>query len=219
MAHSYAPVDPTLLEEPALSLAPRLLGHLLVREEADGTVVAGRIVETEAYTQDDPAFHGWNAIDRETGLVAPKGRAVHLFGPPGQVYIYKIYYTNWLLNVVTEPEGLAGAVLFRAVEPVAGLDRMRERRAAARRDRDLTNGPGKLCQAFGLDGEWMGHPLAEPPLYLARPNGDAPSYPVATSSRIGIRRGVEHPWRFYYDGHPFVSPGTPSDQVHPAKGA
>src|SRR5690606_38420833 len=155
-------------------------------------------------------MHGWKAEFGPDGFVRPVGRAADLFAAPGRAYVYRVYYTNWLLNVVTEPEGTAGAVLIRAVEPLAGEAAMAEHRPPTlRRRRDLTNGPGKLAQAFGVDGRHHGADLTRPPLYLAE-DGAAP-LPVAVSTRIGITRGIDRPYRFYVPGHPFVSPGEPSD--------
>lgn len=192
-------------------MARELLGAHLVHDHPSGQRLAGRIVETEGYTQHDPAFHGWNLYDEATGTVKREGRGIELFGPPGKAYVYLIYGMYWLLNVVTEPEGTGGAVLIRAVEPVEGAAAMQARRAAARRPVGLTNGPGKLTQAFDVDDAFHTQMLTEPPLYLA-PGKSVPDDEVATSSRIGISKGVDRPWRFFIDGHPFVSPGTPSDQ-------
>lgn len=206
------PLPPEYFARPTLDVARDLLGARLVHRHVSGTQLVGRIVEAEGYTQDDPAFHGWNLYDAETGQVRREGRAAALFGAPGTAYVYLIYGRYWLLNVVTEPEGVGGAVLVRAVEPLAGRETMQAFRTAARRDVDLTNGPGKLTQAFGIDDRFHGVPLTEPDLFLA----DGPSVPdadVATSSRIGISKGVDRPWRFFVDNHPYVSPATPSDQA------
>src|SRR5690606_33868440 len=100
-----------------------LIGKWLVHETSDG-VLAGRIVETEAYLQDDPAFHGWGLLDLQTGLLKPTGRGHDLFAAPGRAYVYLIYARYWLLNVVTEREGVGAAVLIRALEPLVGLDAM-----------------------------------------------------------------------------------------------
>ena len=193
-----------------LDVARDLLGAHLVHQPTSGPTLVGRIVETEAYTQDDPAFHGWNLYDADTGTVRREGRAATLFEGPGRAYIYLIYGRHWLLNVVTEPAGVGGAVLIRAVEPIDGTAHMYKRRAAARRDVDLTNGPGKLTQAFSVDDRFHEHPLTEPPLVLA-PGPSVPDSDVTTSSRIGISKGVERPWRFFVAHHPFVSPASPSD--------
>jgi DNA-3-methyladenine glycosylase len=211
------PLDRAYFARPTLEVARDLLGMLLVREHPSGVRLVGRIVETEGYTEGDPAFHGWNALDPETGELRTDGRAADLFTAPGTAYVYLIYGAHWLLNVVTEPEGTGGAVLVRAVEPLAGRALMRELRPPARRDVDLTNGPGKLTEALDLDGAHHGADLTAPPVYFARPPEDsdwaAPAgWTVATSSRIGLTKGIDRPWRFFVEGHPFVSPGTPSDQ-------
>lgn len=203
---------------PTLVVARDLLGRHLVCERPSGDRLVGRIVETEGYTQDDPAFHGWGLVDPLTGLVRPEGRGRDLFTHPGRAYVYLIWGRYWLLNVVTEPEGIGGVVLIRAVEPIEGERLMRERRPAARRPVDLTNGPGKLTEAFGIDGARHRTALTAPPLYFEE-GTPVPDRRVATSTRIGLSRGVELPWRFFIAGHPYVSPGTPSDVVMARKKA
>jgi DNA-3-methyladenine glycosylase len=193
-----------------LEVARALVGARLVRERPEGPSLVGRIVETEAYTQDDPAFHGWNLYDAEADTVRRDGRGADLFAAPGLGYVYLCYGVHWLLNVVTEPEGTGGAVLIRAVEPVQGIEAMRSRRGD-QRGHDLTNGPGKLTEAFDVDDAFHRADLTGPPLYFvaeALPEGEA----LVTSSRIGISKGVERQWRFFIDGNRFVSPGTPSAQ-------
>lgn len=189
-------------------MARDLIGRYLVREHEEGLLV-GKIVETEAYTQDDPAFHGWRLVDRATGTIRPKGRGYDLFAAPGTAYVYFNYGMYWLLNVVTEPEGVGGAVLIRGVEPIEGIDVMRARRPNVRRLSDLTNGPGKLAMAFDIDGSFHGTNLTLPPLYFTE-GSPRERLPVATSPRIGITRGVDLHWRFYVEGNPFVSPGKPA---------
>lgn len=204
------PLDRAFFARPTLEVAPELIGALLVRE-LEGQRLVGRIVETEAYTQDDPALHGWKATFGDEGLVLPVGRAADLFAAPGTSYVYLIYFSNWLLNVVTEPEGVPGAVLIRAIEPLQGIEVMRAHRPAARRARDLTNGPAKLTQALDIaGGEWHGRDLTAPPLYFARA-AEAPPCIIDTSCRIGLTRGIDRPWRFFERDNPFVSPGVPSD--------
>lgn len=211
------PLDRAFFARHPLAVAPDLLGAVLVHDTPGGRL-AGRIVETEAYADDDPAMHGWKATFGEDGRVMPAGRAAALFGPPGSAYVYKVYYRAWLLNVVCLPEGVAGAVLIRAVEPVAGVEAMRERRPAARRERDLTNGPGKLTEALAIAepegavrSRYHGHDLTQPPLWLARGESVPPDR-VAMSSRIGLSRGADLDYRFFVAGHPYVSPGEPSDR-------
>ena len=199
------PFSTSFYARSALDVAPELLGHLLVHAPPGGPRRMGRIVETEAYTEDDPAFHGWNARDPETGELQRTSRTADLFGPPGQSYVYLIYGMYWLLNVVTEPDGIGGGVLIRAVEPLEGIAAMYPHRPAANRDIDLTNGPGKLTQAFGIDDEaYHNVPLTKPPLYLARdPEYTTPE--IVESPRIGISKGTERPWRFSVKGNPYVS--------------
>ncbi len=205
------PLPPDYFARPTLDVARALIGARLVREHPSGETLVGRIVETEGYTQEDRAFHGWGIFDQETRRLKREGRGVELFGKPGTAYVYLIYGCYWLLNVVTEPEGTGGAVLIRAVEPLAGKPLMRELRPGITKDVNLTNGPGKLTLAFGIGGDFHNTPLDGPPLYFAAPEtpGD---HEIATSSRIGLTKGVEEQWRFFVKGHPYVSPGTPSDQ-------
>lgn len=204
--------SPAFFRRDTLTVARELVGDRLVREHPNGMRCVGRIVETEAYTQDDPAFHGWNLYDPETDTLRREGRAADLFAAPGRGYVYLIYGLHWLLNVVTEPEGTGGAVLIRAVEPLEGLEQMRARRGAQHRDVDLTNGPGKLSEAFDVDDAFHQADLTQPPLYFEDGEDvDAPR--IVTSSRIGISKGVEREWRFFLEDHAYVSPATPSDQT------
>ncbi len=206
------PLPPAFFARPTLVVARDILGKSLVYEHPAEGRLAGRVVETEAYTADDPAMHGWKASFDEGGFVRPVGRAAALFGPPGTAYVYRLYYTNWLLNVVTEPEGTAGAVLVRALEPLEGVEAMRARRPLARRAVDLTNGPGKLTQALDVaDARFHGSDLTRPPLYFVDYDYGPPLPDVAVSSRIGLTRGVDRPYRFYIPRSPYVSPGEPSD--------
>ncbi|WP_022834485.1 DNA-3-methyladenine glycosylase [Salisaeta longa] len=204
-------LSPDFFDRSTLTVARDLLGRHLVRIADDGTRLVGRIVETEAYTEGDRAFHGWGLYDEETGTLRREGRAADLFRAPGTAYIYLIYGMYWLLNVVTEPEGRGGGVLIRAVEPLEGAAHMQQRRAAAKRPVELTNGPGKLTQAFAVDDRLHAALLTEPPLFFTagQPVDDAA---VETSARIGLTKGVNRPWRFFIADHPYVSPGVPSDQ-------
>ena len=211
------PLPRAFFARPTLQVARDLLGALLVYESPDDGRLAGRIVETEGYRADDPAMHGWKATFGDDGRVRREGRAADLFAAPGTAYVYKIYYTHWLLNVVTEPEGEAGAVLIRAVEPVEGEEAMTANRPASlRRRRDLTNGPGKLTQAFGINeapeataSRFHGADLTAPPLFFAE-GEPVPDARVETTSRIGISRGIDLDYRFVVADSPFVSPGEPS---------
>ncbi len=218
------PLPAEFFARPTLVVARDLLGAVLVHETDAGRLtasasrLAGRVVETEAYLADDPAMHGWKATFGGDGRVLPQGRAAGLFAAPGTAYVYNLYYTNWLLNVVTEPEGQAGAVLVRALEPVEGEAQMVENRPpSVKRRRDLANGPGKLTQALGIAeapkttrSRFHGTDLTRPPLCFERGEAVADDR-VAVSSRIGISRGVDLDYRFFVADSPFVSPGEPSD--------
>jgi DNA-3-methyladenine glycosylase len=176
-------------------VARELLGAVVV-SRLDGGRTAGRIVETEAYLgRDDPASHGYR--DRRND------RNAALFGPPGTWYVYLSYGVHWCSNLVCGPEGTAGAVLLRALEPVEGLDLMRRRRGGVD-DRHLCSGPGKLCQALGitrsLDGTLM--PRSPVVVYAA---GEGPLPAVLTTPRIGITKAADWPLRFCVEGSSFVS--------------
>ncbi|HWB72061.1 MAG TPA: DNA-3-methyladenine glycosylase [Egibacteraceae bacterium] len=176
---------------PAPRVAPDLLGKLLVR--ADEGLVA-RIVEAEAYTQDEPACH---AHGGRTARNAP------LFGPPGNAYVYFTYGMHWCLNAATAAEGEGQGCLLRAAQPLAGLAVMRARRGQ-RPDRELLRGPARLAQAFGLDGTWSGRDLCdEGPLYLA---DDGALPPVQAGPRVGVVAAADLPWRFVVAGSPWASP-------------
>jgi DNA-3-methyladenine glycosylase len=173
-------------------VAPELIGATLL---FDG--VGGRIVEVEAYDQDDPASHGFRG---------PTARTASMFGPPGHAYVYRSYGIHWCLNLVCAPGGRAEAALVRALEPTAGLDEMRERRGLER-TRALCAGPGKLCQALGITRADDGRALDEPPFELLARESE-PELVVGT--RIGITRAVEQPWRYGLAGSPFLSRPMPS---------
>ena len=168
-------------------VAPELVGAVLL---VDG--VGGRIVEVEAYDAGDPASHGFRG---ETA----RNRA--MFGPPGHAYVYRSYGVHWCLNLVCSPEGSAEAVLVRALEPLAGLALMRERRGLDA-ERLLCAGPGRLCQAVGVTGAHDGLPLDRPPFALrhAEDVGE-----VVAGRRVGITRATDLPWRYSLAGSPFVS--------------
>ena len=168
-------------------VAPALIGVTLL---VDG--VGGRIVEVEAYDHEDPASHGYRGRTK---------RNASMFGPPGRAYVYRSYGIHWCLNLVCEGEGMANAVLVRALEPTHGLDAMRERRGLAD-PRLLCSGPGRLCQALAVTREHDGLALDRPPFELLA--ADRP-VEVVSGPRIGISRAAELPWRYGEAGSRFVS--------------
>jgi len=170
-----------------VDVAPWLLNKVLARGPR-----AGRIVEVEAYKgKQDAASHAYGGLTRRTEV---------MFGPPGHLYVYFTYGMHWCANVVCGPEGLAAAVLIRALVPLRGVEQMRLARVAARRDRDLCNGPAKLCQALGITGADNGADLLARPGRIAGvrlvDDGMAPPERPAQGLRIGISVAKEEPWRF-----------------------
>jgi len=184
-------------ERPTLVVARELLGKILVHDSAAGTA-SGRIVETEAYVgPDDLACHASRGRTPRTDV---------MFGPPGRAYIYFIYGMYYCLNAVTEGEGYPAAVLIRAIEPLTGIDLMRARRHKTRRDRELANGPGKLCLALSIDRDLNRADLTSGPLRIEDDGSPRPR--VETSPRIGVGYAGEwaaKPWRFTVKGSTFVS--------------
>jgi DNA-3-methyladenine glycosylase len=170
-------------------VAPDLIGVTLL---VDG--VGGRIVEVEAYDQEDPASHGYRGR-------SPRNEA--MFGPPGQAYVYRSYGIHWCLNLVCGDEGVPEAALIRALEPTAGIAEQRRRRGVEDL-RALCSGPGKLCQALAITKEHDGLPLDTPPFEL-QARVEAPE--IITAPRIGIARATELSWRYLDPGSPFVSRG------------
>lgn len=163
---------------------------MLVRVYRD-VVLAGRIVETEAYLPGDPASHAFRGATR-------RNRA--MFGPPLHAYVYFIYGANWCLNITSETDGIGAAALVRACEPLRGLDCMRMLRGRPEvRDRDLARGPGNLARAFGIGPELDGADLAHSTeLWLA---GDGYAAEIGVSARIGLARAADAPLRFYARGN------------------
>lgn len=219
---------PDFLENPSDVAAPLLLGCTLTRTitlNGEKHKLVARIVETEAYDQDDPASHAFGG---------PSERNAAMFGPAGHLYVYVSYGMHHCCNVVCGPEGFGSGCLVRAVEPLEGVEVMRELREAGRAGkahtgragkeqaeragkaqaerarkhplklRDLTNGPGKVCAALGIDKELYGHDLTVEPLVLEF----APLLPgetIGRSPRVGISKNANAQKRFFIEGNEFVS--------------
>ena len=203
---------PEFLENPSDVAAPLLLGCTLTRTitlNGEKHKLVARIVETEAYDQDDPASHAFGG---------PSERNAAMFGPAGHLYVYVSYGMHHCCNVVCGPEGFGSGCLVRAVEPLEGVEVMRELREAGRAGkeqaerarkhplklRDLTNGPGKVCAALDIDKELYGHGLTVEPLVL----DFAPLLPgetIGSSPRVGISKNIDASKRFFIEGNEFVS--------------
>jgi DNA-3-methyladenine glycosylase len=176
-----------------LDVGPWLLNKVLVHGAR-----SGRIVEVEAYKgASDPASHAYRGLTPRTAV---------MFGPAGFLYVYFTYGMHWCANVVCGPKGEASALLLRALAPLTGLDEMRQVRPAARRDRDLCNGPAKLCQALGITGEENGIDLlARSAAVRLVDDGTPPPERPAQGRRVGISVAKEEPWRFWVAGEESVS--------------
>ncbi len=181
------------LSKPAWEVAPRLLGSEIIRE-LDGIRLVGRIVETEAYDQTDAASHSYKGQTPRTDV---------MFGPPGRAYVYFTYGMHYCFNVVIGLPGQGSAVLIRALEPLEGVDVLKLNRGIEN-DLQLTNGPAKLCQALGIDKKFNGHDLTTLPL-LFDLKQRLRDEKIIRTTRIGITKETDKPWRFYIKDNPFVS--------------
>jgi len=189
-----APLPAKFYDRDTEQVARDLLGAVLRCTTSDG-VASGRIVETEAYLgEHDLACHA--AAGHTT-------RTRWLYGEPGTAYVYFIYGVHWCFNAVTRAAGLPSAVLVRALEPLEGVDRMRERRGVAH-DRDLANGPGKLCAALGITGALNGLPLRGDPIEIVR-GAPVPDSEVLVTARIGITKSADWPLRWLVKDNPYVT--------------
>lgn len=194
-----SPLAASFYARPSPVVARDLLGRLLVEERGPGRVV-GRIVESEAYEEGDPASHSFRG---------PTPRNSVMFGAPGRMYVYFTYGMHHCMNVVTGSDGEGSAVLLRAVEPLEGIDVMCGRRGVAARPL-LCSGPGRLCQAYGVGRADNGHDLLDSASGLFIAAGDPLSREhAAAGPRVGVREAAERPWRFFEEGSVYVSRRSP----------
>lgn len=185
--------DLSFLSKPSLEVAPQLLGWILERQ-VDNRVLRARIVEVEAYDQNDEASHSYKPMTARTEV---------MFGPSGRLYVYFTYGMYYCANIVTDKNGYGSGVLIRAVEPLEGEDIMARNRGG-KKGKLLTNGPGKLTQALGIDFELRGHNLDKSPLKLIK--GELSSREdIVTTTRIGISKAQQEPRRFYIRDNEYVS--------------
>jgi len=191
----YTPIPREFYERHVVDVSRDLLGKLLVRVYKQ-KVLVGKIVETEAYRgKDDPASHAYRGKTPRNSI---------MFGKPGVAYIYIIYGMYHCLNVIAEPEGNAAGVLIRAIEPLEGIDLMKELRGTEK-TKNLTNGPGKLTKALAIDKSFNGMDLTQKNiLFIAYPS-QKEVFEIVETKRIGIKVGLDKRWRFYIRNNPFVS--------------
>lgn len=192
MARRLTPAD---FDGDSHIVAQQLIGAVLL---VDG--VGGRIVETEAYDREDPASHSYSG---------PTPRNQAMFGPPGRAYVYRSYGIHWCLNFVCREEGHGAGVLIRAIEPLQGLETMRERRGLAD-EKLLCAGPGRVGQALGIVHAFNGMRLDRAPFKVVAREGPMD---IVTGPRIGISKAADVPWRFGLAHSPFLSRRFPKDAV------
>jgi DNA-3-methyladenine glycosylase len=188
-------LDRAFFKRPTLNVAPDLLGKIIVHK-TDGQFVAGKIVETEAYLGNgDEAAHSARGRTQSTQVI---------FGPPGRAYVYLCYGMYECLNLIAEPDGQAGCVLIRALEPLAGIEQIEQRRPRAKRLRDLASGPGKLTLALGVTRARNGADVTRGELTV-RELREPESFAIVQTTRIGISVSRDLPYRFYIKDNDFVS--------------
>lgn len=195
-------LDYSFYEADPIELAPLLLNKLIVRGER-----VGRIVEVEAYRgEEDPASHAFRGMTTRNAV---------MFGPPGRLYVYFTYGMHWCSNVVCGQDGLARAVLLRAVEPLEGIAQMESARISkggvVRNLRELARGPARLCQAYSIDGDDNGADIVsgDRGIVIADDGAPPPKKP-GVSGRVGIKDAADYPWRFFVSGNTYVS-STPAN--------
>lgn len=192
MSQKKKKLDRSFFERDSKQVAKDLLGKLLIKNEGEKTL-KGKIVETEAY-------YGY---DDSASRVSQNGRTDMteiMWDYPGKIFVYMVH-NNWMFNFITESKGEPGAVLIRAVEPLEGTETMKERRDMPLKR--LTDGPGKLTEAFGINKKFKGNFINECSLSLKRRQKE--NFKIEKSGRIGISEGKDKQWRFYIKGNKFVS--------------
>lgn len=197
MSSNYKKVNRSFYLRPTLKVAKDLLGKYLVRKLGRQYLI-GRIVEVEAYLNNDPASHSFRGKTKRNEV---------MFWQGGHLYIYFTYGMHFCCNVVTEEEGKGCAVLVRAVEPVENIQVMQKLRDidTSKNPYNLTNGPAKVCQAFALGRNENGTYLCGDKIWVGNSEIRNPKSEIISSSRVGITNGSEHMWRFYIKDNPWVS--------------
>ncbi|MCI0474196.1 MAG: DNA-3-methyladenine glycosylase [Ignavibacteria bacterium] len=195
ISDKYGIIPREFFQRKTITVAKELLGKFIIKKERNN-YISGRIVETEAYLGDnDPACHAYRSVTPRNSVMFEDG---------GKIYVYFIYGNYYCFNIVTELKGTGSAVLIRAVEPCAGLNLMKKRRANIKSNHELTNGPAKFCMAFGIDRRHNGMELNCGKFFIADNPADETVNAVVTK-RIGIREGSDYPYRFFIKNNPFVS--------------
>lgn len=192
----YKPVNIDFFKKDTILVSKQLLGKILVRKIDKKSYISGKIVEVEAYIgEHDPACHAFQKVS---------GRSSVLYEDGGTIYVYFIYGNYYCFNIVTEKKGIGCAVLIRAVEPVEGIEIMKEFRPNIKNIYDITNGPSKLCLAFDIDKKFNNRKLSENGIFVSEPLKNE-KFVIKTSKRIGIVKGADFPYRFFIKDNPYVT--------------
>jgi len=195
------PLPRAFYEQPTVLVAQKLLGQTLVRTLPGGQTLSGVIVETEAYPVGDPALYAYQS---------PTPRTRVMFGPAGHAYLYATYRVHLMLNIVCGQTNVAESVLVRALEPLDGVDAMRANRAHVADNRQLTNGPGKLTSALGLSvAGFNGMDVTDRGSALRIVAHESAPFDTTATTRIGLSRGADLPYRFTITGSKYVSRPAP----------
>lgn len=202
--------------EPTLEIAQNLLGATLGTKTLDGVITEGIIVETEAYLRDDPASHSFNGRTP---------RNASMFGPPWRSYVYRSYGVHWCVNVVTNDAGIGEAVLIRAIEPTVGIETMLQRRfgdgganPSKKTLAKIASGPGRLCQAFGIDGSFDGISIGDgsderSKLWITVPSAAIERGAIVCTRRVGISKGSGSMYRCVVGASPWLSRRGPRREL------
>ncbi len=191
----YKPLNHSFYLSDTLEVAKNLLGKVLVKKVKNG-LLAGKIVETEAYIGDhDPACHAYRKITNRSRILYQTG---------GTIYVYFVYGNYYCFNIVTEDEGKGCAVLIRALEPLEGIEYMKDNRGSVKNIYELTNGPSKLCLAFEIESDLNGKDITGSSFFVSKPLTEK-KFDIAVSKRIGINIGKEFMYRFFIKDNPFVT--------------
>lgn len=194
--YKYSPINNSFFIRNTLDVSKEILGKILVRKIDKNNFLAGKIVEVEAYIgEHDPACHAFQKVS---------GRSSVLYEEGGTIYVYFIYGNYWCFNIVTEKKGTGSAILIRAVEPVEGIEIMKQLRPKAKSIYDLTNGPSKLCLAFDIDKKFNNKKLSKNGIFISEPEKKE-KFEIKISKRIGIIKGADFPYRFFIKDNPYVT--------------
>lgn len=192
----YLPIQDDFFKRNTLKVAKDLLGKIIVRKTDKNTYISAKIVEVEAYMGDhDPACHAYQKVTSRSGTLYEDG---------GTIYVYFIYGNYYCFNIVTEKKGIGSAVLIRAVEPIEGIEIMKEFRQKSKTLFDLTNGPSKFCLAFDIDKRFNGKKLSEKEIFISYPIKKE-KFEISTSKRIGIKKGEHFLYRFFIKDNLYVT--------------